>query len=246
MHRRGRPRQASGIIHIAIIHIAIIHIAIIHIAIIHMTIIYMASGHPGTRRREAQMSPGYLCSPHSQRILLSRVHSLVMNESPEYVHALTHLYEKSLILHDTSQFHPVLRFYFFDSLAHLDYTIGVLAFNFQSVKNLMTGEYLRWRIDEEKKGDMPLFPPFVNWLRKEHPDRFARLPSLWQRIYHSDDPASYRSFRIVLDPDVREAPSATQCFRWTDEFFEKEFLKSIYLEASLSTLFETFRTGRRP
>ena len=67
----------------------------------------------------------------------------------------------------------------------------------------MGAEYLRWRIDEEKKGDRAKFPGFINWLRENTPEKFARLPSLWQMIYDTEDPASYRSFRIVLDPDSR-------------------------------------------
>jgi hypothetical protein len=106
-----------------------------------------------------------------------------MSDNREYFHALEFLYSKSLILHDTTQFHPVLWFYFLDAIAHIDYTAGVLGFNYQSPKNLMAGEYLRWRIDEEKKGDRALFPPFVEWLSRDHPDEFRKLPELWRRIY---------------------------------------------------------------
>ena len=50
-----------------------------------------------------------------------------MNADSDYVHVLEHLYEKSLILHDTSLWHPVLYFYVIDSLAHIDYTLGILS-----------------------------------------------------------------------------------------------------------------------
>ncbi|MDD1718175.1 MAG: hypothetical protein LUO88_03770, partial [Methanoregulaceae archaeon] len=68
-----------------------------------------------------------------------------MTDDSEYLNVLEHMYGKSLILHDTALFHPVLYFYFVDSLAHIDYTLGILAFNYQSPKNVMAAEYLRWR-----------------------------------------------------------------------------------------------------
>jgi hypothetical protein len=104
----------------------------------------------------------------------------------------------------------------------------------------MGGEYLRWRIDEEKKGDRAKFPSFINWLKKEHPEKFARLPSLWQMIYDTGDPAEYRSFRIVLDPDSRNEISTDMFFIMIDEFFDPDFLKSIYSDASLATLFDSY------
>ena len=88
-----------------------------------------------------------------------------MNADNEYINALTHLYEKSLILHDTSLFNKTLYFYFIDAIAHIDYTCSIYAFNYQSPKNIMGAEYLRWRIDEEKKGDRPQFPAFIAWLK---------------------------------------------------------------------------------
>jgi hypothetical protein len=163
-----------------------------------------------------------------------------MNPDNEYSNVLDHLYKKSLILHDTGLFNKVLYFYFIDSLAHIDYTCSIYGFNYQSPKNIMGGEYLRWRIDEEKKGDRAKFPEFVNWLKENHPDRFARLPSLWQMIYDTEDEASYRSFRIVLDPDSRQEIPVGFFYAVIDEFFEQDFLKSLYEDASLSVLFKTF------
>ena len=110
-----------------------------------------------------------------------------------------------------------------------------------SPKNVMSGEYLRWRIDEEKKGDRPKFPGFINWLREKHPDKFSKLPSLWQMIYDTEDPARYRSFRIVLDPDTKAGVPSELFIVMIDEFFDQEFLKSLYTEASLGTLFRTYR-----
>lgn len=164
-----------------------------------------------------------------------------MDSDDEYVHTLEHLYEKSLVLHDTSLWDPVLHFYFVDALAHIDYTLGIMAFTYQSPKNIMGAEYLRWRIDEEKKGDRVKFPGFMAWLKTSHPDRFSSLPTLWQRIYDPDDPASYRSFRIVFDPDSQVAVRPHTYFRMIDEFFKQEFLKSLYSDGgSLAGLFRGY------
>jgi len=163
-----------------------------------------------------------------------------MEDDNEFIPVLNHLYEKSLMLHDTGSFNRVLYFYFIDTLAHIDYTASIYAYHYESPKNIMGAEYLRWRVDEEKKGDRPKFPGFVNWLRDNHPERFARLPSLWQMIYDTEDSASYRSFRIVLDPDSRNPVPSAFFYTAIDEFFEPEFLKSLYDGASLSTLFMTY------
>jgi hypothetical protein len=169
-----------------------------------------------------------------------------MNADNEYQNILSHLYEKSLILHDTALFNKTLYFYFIDSIAHIDYTCGIYAFNYQSPKNVMGAEYLRWRIDEEKKGDRPRFPAFIAWLKNTHPEKFARIPSLWQMLYDPEDPAGYRSFRIVLDPDSRQAIPANFFTVVIDEFFEQDFLKSLYEDASLSTLFKAFIAEQKP
>ena len=161
-------------------------------------------------------------------------------EENEFLSVLSHLYEKSLILQDTHLFNKVLYFYLVDSLAHIDYTAGIYAFNIMSPKNIMGGEYLRWRIDEEKKGDRSKFPGFINWLKVHHPAKFAALPSLWQMIYDDEDPAGYRSFRIVLDPDSKALIPIGFFYAIIDEFFETEFLKSLYEDASLATLFNTY------
>jgi hypothetical protein len=163
-----------------------------------------------------------------------------MPEENEYLAVLDHLYNKSLLLQDTSGFNKVLYFYLIDSCAHIDYTVSVYAFNFGSPKIVMTGEYLRWRIDEEKKGDRAKFPGFVNWLRETKPEKFAALPSLWQMIYDTEDTASYRSFRIVPDPDSKRPLLPDFFYAVIDEFFEPEFLKSIYEDASLGALFTTY------
>jgi len=158
----------------------------------------------------------------------------------EFLTVLDHLYEKTLILQDPGLFNKVLYFYLIDSLAHIDYTAGIYAYNITSPKNIMGGEYLRWRIDEEKKGERVKFPGFVNWLKEHHPAKFAVLPSLWQMIYDTEDPASYRSFRIVLDPDSKAPIPIGFFYAIIDEFFDTDFLKSLYDDASLSVLFKTY------
>ena len=163
-----------------------------------------------------------------------------MQDDNEFIPVLKYLYEKSLMLHDIGSFHKVLYFYFIDSLAHIDYTASLYSYNYESPKNIMGAEYLRWRIDEEKKGDRVRFPGFINWLRENKPEKFAKLPSLWQMIYDTQDPASYRSFRIVLDPDSKQPLTADFFYAVIDEFFEPEFLKSLYDDASLSVLFNEY------
>ncbi|MCU0629131.1 MAG: hypothetical protein MUE45_06570 [Methanoregulaceae archaeon] len=164
-----------------------------------------------------------------------------MASDPDYIHILEHLYEKSLILQDESMWHPVLAFYFMDALAHIDYTVGLMAYHYKSPRVMMTGEYLRCRVDLEKKGDRPKFPAFINWLKENHPGRFDDLPHLWKRIYDSKDPASYRSFRIVFDPDSQEPLRPHVFFNMIEEFFKPEFLKSLYEDASLGNLFSEFQ-----
>lgn len=167
-----------------------------------------------------------------------------MNGDTEYQNMLIHLYGKSLVLHDTSLFHPVLYFYFIDAIAHIEYTLSLLTYSYQSPKTIMSGEYLRWRIDEEKKGDRALFPAFIPWLKVRYPETFARLPLVWKRVYDPEDPAEYRSFRIVLDPDSKQPIGPTLFYRMIDDLFEKEFLKSLYDDASLSVRFREYLQAR--
>ena len=148
----------------------------------------------------------------------------------EYFIILQRLYEKSLILEDISDFHPVLWFYFLDSIAHIDYSLCGLSFNYQSVRNIMNMQYMRWRIDEEQVGDRAHFPAFINWL--------------WQEIYDEKSPARYASFSIVLDPDTRKPLPTTLFMGMIEEFFSRPFLSSIYKDASLGKLFDAFIATR--
>jgi hypothetical protein len=163
-----------------------------------------------------------------------------MQEPNEYTRIMQYLYGKSLILHDPSDFQPVLRFYFMDSLAHIDYTLSLLGYNTASIRNEMSREYLRWRIDEEEKGDRPHFRGFVNWLKQNHSQKFEDLPVVWSLVYDDESPAEYRSFRLVLDPDSNLAIPPAFFYMAIDEFFDQEFLKSLYNGNSLATLFETY------
>jgi hypothetical protein len=166
-----------------------------------------------------------------------------MSSDQEYVHVLEHLYEKSLILHDPSLWHPVLDFYFIDALAHIDYSVSLMAYSYQSPRVMMSGQYLRWRIDEEKKGDLTKFPAFITWLKEKYPERFEALPSLWRKIYDPDDEASYISFRIVYDRNSRDPIRPHIYHMMIEDFFKSEFLKSLYSDASLANLFEEFKRG---
>ncbi len=166
-----------------------------------------------------------------------------MTSDNEYVYVLEHLYEKSLILQDETMWHPVLTFYYMDALAHLDYTIGLMAYHYKSPRVMMTGEYLRCRVDQEKLGDRPKFPSFINWLKKNHPEKFGALPTIWRRVYDEGDEARYMSFRIVLERDSKE-PIRPHVYRsFIDEFFKADFLKTLYSDASLGMLFEKFKQG---
>ena len=58
-------------------------------------------------------------------------------------------------------------------------------------------------------------------------------------------PRADRSFRIVPDPDSRQAVPTSFFFIIIDEFFEQEFLKSLYEDASLSRLFAEFLSQKK-
>jgi hypothetical protein len=163
-----------------------------------------------------------------------------MMETNEYEQLLRQFSRKSLQLHNPSDFHPVLRFFFMDALAHLDYTLGTLAFNFMSIRNEMAREYLRWRIDEEEKGDRRKFRGFVNWLKANHPEAFAALPTVWRLVYDDESPARYMSFRLVIDPDSNVPIPAGFFFSALEEFFTQPFLMSLYGESRLSKLLNEF------
>ena len=150
-------------------------------------------------------------------------------EKNEYHHVLDTLYSKSLVLESVGDFNQVLYFYFMDAIAHIDFSICILAYNYHNVRNKMNMEYLRWRIDEEKKGDRAYFPEFINW----------------REIYDNDTPAGYRSFRISINPDSNQPTESTQFIKWIEEFFSQDFIKSMYKGASLDHLFNEFMATKR-
>lgn len=168
----------------------------------------------------------------------------MMMEKNEYVRELEYLYSKSLVLESVSEFHPVLWFHWLDAVAHIDYTLSIAGYSYESPRSIMAGEYMRWRIDEEKKGDRPLFRPFVNWLRENNPETYGKLPLIWQGIYSDSDPAQYRSFRIVLDPASTKPIPAHVYHSMIEDLFQKDLIKSIYKGASLASLFEAFKQNQ--
>jgi hypothetical protein len=167
-----------------------------------------------------------------------------MLETNEYEQVIRQLYKKSLQLHNPSDFHPVLRFFFMDALAHIDYTLGILAYNFMSIRNEMSREYLRWRIDEEEKGDRARFPAFVNWLKRNHPDSFAALPTVWRVVYDEENVAQYMSFRLVIDPDTKMPVPAGFFYDAIQEFFASPFLMSLYTGSKLARLLDEFLSSQ--
>lgn len=169
----------------------------------------------------------------------------MLNEKNEYHHVLDTLYSKSLVLESPGDFNQVLYFYFMDAIAHIDFSACILAYNYHNVRNKMNMEYMRWRIEEEKKGDRVHFPGFINWLKENHPDKFGSLPSLWREIYDDSTPAGYRSFRISINPNNNQPTPANQFILWIEEFFSKEFIKSLYSGASLDILFRECMATQR-
>lgn len=163
-----------------------------------------------------------------------------MQGDNEYENVLRRFYRKSLILESPSEFHPVLCFHFIDALAHIDFSLNTLAYNYQSPRNIMNMQYMRWRIDEEKKEEYAHFGEFIRWLKSEHPDVFASLPMVWRYVYDPENHAGYRSFRIVLDPDSNKPLPPGFFIDAIEEFFDQKFLKSIYKGASLARLFDEF------
>ncbi len=163
-----------------------------------------------------------------------------MQEVNEYQKVLSQLYEKSLILEDMSDMHPVLKFYYFEALAHLDFSISILAYNYQNPRNILSKEFLRLRVDEAKKEGREKFPGFMIKLREEHPELYELFPLFIQNIYNPDDPASYRSFQIILDPDTK-SPTPAHHFRlMIDEVFDRSYLNQMYQGSKTATLFDAY------
>ncbi|HWQ63177.1 MAG TPA: hypothetical protein VN429_02085 [Methanospirillum sp.] len=168
-----------------------------------------------------------------------------MLEVNEYARVLQALYNKSLILEDPSDFHPVLSFWYFDAMAHLDYSISVLAFNADSPRNLMSREYLKHRTDQGKDEPMGVFPKFMIWLEANHPEDYEKFPLFIQKIYSSTDPASYRSFRIILNPDERRPVPPETLQIMIDEMFERSYISALYKNSSVAAKLDEFTRSCR-
>ena len=161
-------------------------------------------------------------------------------ETNEYAQVLQGLYTKSLVLEDISSFHPILGFYHFDALARLDYSISVLAYNTSSPKVLLSHDAIRRRLDEAKTGLYVQYPHFMAWLEIRHPDIYEIFPLFIQNIYSKTHPASYRSFRIVLDPE-RKLPMPAHYFRiMIEEMFDPQYLNIVYKGSKGAKLFDEY------
>ncbi|MBP7034735.1 MAG: hypothetical protein KBB00_03165 [Methanospirillum sp.] len=163
-----------------------------------------------------------------------------MLENNEYEKVLKALYEKSLILENMSDFHPDLSFWYFDAMAHLDYTISLFAYNADSPRNILSREYMKCRKDKTLEGNLARFDGFMNWLRQNHPEEYEKFPLFIQKIYDPSDMASYRSFRIVLDPNDKKPTPPAVLMMMIDEVFDKAYLASIYNGSSMAHLYAQY------
>ncbi|WP_304020008.1 hypothetical protein [Methanospirillum hungatei] len=139
-----------------------------------------------------------------------------------------------------SDFHPDLSFWYFDAMAHLDYTISLFAYNADSPRNMLSREYLKCRKDKTLEGNLARFDGFMNWLRQNHPDEYEKFPLFIQKIYDPSDMASYRSFRIVLDPNDKKPTPPAVLMMMIDEVFDKAYLASIYNGSSMAHLYARY------
>jgi len=163
-----------------------------------------------------------------------------MLEVNEYARVLDSLYNKSMILENFSDFHPDLSYWFFETLAHLDYSISLLAYNADSPRNILSRELLKTHAIESKKEPNCRFKDFMNWLRTDHYEEYEKFPLFVQKIYDTTDNASYRSFHIVLDPDSKQ-PIPPQVLKiMIDEMFDKAYLASIYNNSKIALLYTQF------
>ena len=163
-----------------------------------------------------------------------------MLENNEYVKVLEYFYDKSLILENMSDFHPDLSFWYFDAMAHLDYTISLFAFNADSPRNMLSREYLKYRKDQSMEERYACFSGFMDWLRENHPEQYEIFPLFIQKIYDPSDEAQYRSFRIVLDPNEKKATPSAVLQVMVDEIFDKKYLASIYNGSEMVCLYKQY------
>ena len=80
----------------------------------------------------------------------------------------------------------------------------------------------------------------MNWLKANHPESFAALPTVWRIIYDEENAARYQSFRLVVDPDAKLPVPAGFFYDAVQEFFAQPFLMSLYTGSKLARLLEEF------
>lgn len=163
-----------------------------------------------------------------------------MSMGNEYAKVLETLYHKSLILENVGDFHPVLGFWYFDAMAHLDYSLSILAYNAESPRNLMSREYLKHRVDRAADAQLSQFPAFLVWLEEHYTQDFEKFPLFIQKVYSSTDPASYRSFRIIFDPDSKQPIPAEHFQIMVQEMFERSYLATVYNGSTVADRYAEF------
>lgn len=168
-----------------------------------------------------------------------------MSFDNEYARVLEKLYNKSLILENVSDFHPVLGFWYFDAMAHLDFSLSVLSYNPDSPRNLMSREYLKQRADLATDGSMAQFPAFLVWLEEFYPEEFEKFPLFIQKIYSPTDQASYRSFRITFNPDNKQPIPADHFMIMIEEMFDRSYLTILYNGSSVAEKLDEFIQVKR-
>jgi len=159
----------------------------------------------------------------------------------EYTPEMEYLYHNSLILESTSEMDPVLYFYWVDAVAHLDYTISAMAHNVDSIKCIMTGEYLRQKVEVKKNGDYAQFPAFMLWLRDNHKEDFENTPMIWQLEYDPDEAGGYMGFRIILDPEDKRPLLPPFFHDMIDDLFNRDLIAGLYPNGFLGRRFAEFK-----
>jgi len=99
---------------------------------------------------------------------------------------------------------------------------------------------MKCRKDKTLEGNLARFDGFMNWLRQNHPDEYEKFPLFIQKIYDPSDMASYRSFRIVLDPNDKKPTPPAVLMMMIDEVFDKAYLASIYNGSSMAHLYAQY------
>ena len=72
-----------------------------------------------------------------------------------------------------------------------------------------------------------------------------KFPLFIQKIYSSHDPASYRSFRITLNPDEKRPIPPETLQMMVDEMFDRSYLSAQYNGSSVAEKFTEFSRSCR-